>query len=96
MADSRLSRKADDDLTEIYLYPYRHFGASKADAYLSALEECFELISRQPSVSVDVARLRAGYRRYIHERHAVYYKVDDAGVLIVRVPGPGMAAETHL
>ena len=34
-----------------------------------------------------VDHIRPGYRRSVYESHAIYYRIDEAGVLIVRILG---------
>ena len=92
----RLSLAADSDLTELYAYSYREFGEAQADSYFVSLENCLQRIGEQPLLGADVGSLRAGYRRLVHREHAIYYRLEPAGVVIVRVLGPGMAAEKQL
>jgi toxin ParE1/3/4 len=92
----RLSLAADSDLAEIYVYTYREFGERQADSYFASLEVCLQRIGEQPLLGADVGALRAGYRRLIHRRHAIYYRVEAVGVLIVRVLGPGLATKERL
>lgn len=92
----RLSRLADRDLTDIYIYSYRHFGEARADAYLISLSECLDLLATHPGMGADVGHLRAGYRRHTHSRHDIYYLIEEHGIFVVRVLGPGMSSEEHL
>jgi plasmid stabilization system protein ParE len=48
MARVELSQAADRDLNDIYIYSYREFGEAKAEAYLHALEQCFEQLAVFP------------------------------------------------
>ena len=85
MAGYRLSRKADDDLTQIYLYSYEHFGEAQADAYTSELVACFQLLAEQPRLG----RIRPGQpedrRTFFHGAHIIAYRIATAEILIQRV-----------
>lgn len=68
------SRAADRDLDDIYVYTFRQFGELQADAYFESLEECLGKLADNPLLGVDASNLRAGYRRFVHQRHTLYYK----------------------
>ena len=57
-----LSRAADRDLDDIYVYTFREFGASQADAYFESLEECLTKLAENPLLGVDASNVRAGQR----------------------------------
>jgi plasmid stabilization system protein ParE len=58
VADYILSRRARQDLVEIYTFSYERFGETKADAYLLALRERLQLLAEQPHLGkrVDVRK----------------------------------------
>jgi toxin ParE1/3/4 len=91
-----LSRAADRDLDDIYVYTCRQFGELQADAYFESLEECLSRLADNPLLGVDAGNLRAGYRRFVHQRHTLYYKKVKTGVRIIRVVGPGMSVERSM
>jgi toxin ParE1/3/4 len=88
-----LSKAADRDLDDIYVYTFREFGAQQADVYFESLEECLGKLGENPLLGVDAGNVRAGYRRFVHQRHTLYYKKAKVGVRIVRILGPGMSVE---
>jgi toxin ParE1/3/4 len=92
----RLSKAADKDLSGIYAYTHREFGERQADTYFESLEESLSRLGENPLLGVDVSSIRDGYRRLIHQRHSIYYKLSKSAVFVVRILGPGMAAERHL
>lgn len=96
MRKYRLTRAADDDITDIYSYTYREFGAAQADAYLESLEAALIHVGNNPDLGIRVDHLRTGYRRLVHREHTIFYKKERGGILVVRVLGPGMTAEWHL
>ena len=96
MAEYKLTEAADKDLTEIYVYTFREFGESNADAYFSSLEESSSRLAENPRLGVDVSALRKGYRRFVHKRHSIYYTEVSSGILAIRILGPGMSPERQL
>jgi toxin ParE1/3/4 len=96
MASYELSGPADRDLTDIYVYSYRQFGESKADDYLLALYDCFPLLADQPTMGRSIHYLRAGYFRFEHAHHTVFYLKTEGGIRIMRVLHERMDPERHL
>lgn len=96
MADYRLSGKADEDLVGIYLYTLDEFGESQADAYLYSLEERFEILAGNPAIGRRIEHTREGYRRYEHVSHSIFYRIDEDGVIIMRVLHNSMDTDQHL
>jgi toxin ParE1/3/4 len=91
-----LSRAADRDLENIYIYTFREFGPLQADVYFESLEACLAKLAENPLLGVDAGNVRAGYRRFVHQRHALYYRKVRTGVRVVRILGPGMSVERSL
>lgn len=85
MADYRFSNLARLDLVEIGEYTLDRWGIEQAIRYLDSLEKCFERVAANPEIGRKCDRLRKGYRRMEHEKHVVFYRRDDSGVLIVRI-----------
>jgi toxin ParE1/3/4 len=96
VAKYELARAADRDLDDIYVYTFRQFGPLQADVYFESLEECLNKLAENPLLGIDASNIRAGYRRFVHQRHTLYYKKIKAGVRIMRVLGPGMSVERSL
>lgn len=62
-AKYRLSARADQDLTEIYVYTFEEFGEQQADRYLLRLHDCMERAAREPGVGKAVRELAGDHRR---------------------------------
>ena len=92
----RLTRAAEDDLTELYAYSFQEYGEAQADAYFESLESSLNRLSENPQLGVTVESLRPGYRRFTHQRHSIYYQISKSGIIVVRVLGPGMSPERNL
>jgi toxin ParE1/3/4 len=91
-----LSRAAARDLDDIYIYTFRDFGALQADAYFESLEECLTRLGENPLLGVDASNVRTGYRRFVHQRHTLFYRKSKSGVRVVRILGPGMSVERSI
>jgi toxin ParE1/3/4 len=98
MSESRfeLSEAAERDLTEIYIYTHRNFGAEQAEAYLLSLDDCFHQLAQFRDIGRSIEHLRSGYFRFEHASHTVFYVKIADGVRIVRVLHQAMDPERHV
>jgi toxin ParE1/3/4 len=85
MPSYRLTRKADGDLTTIYLYSFQHFGEAQADTYALSLQICFEVLTEQPRIG----QIRPGKgedsRLFFHRSHVIAYRIVQSDILIQRI-----------
>jgi toxin ParE1/3/4 len=95
MSQYRLSQKAVDDLLSIYNYTYHQFGELQADTYLLGIEEKITDLAASPELAFSVNDIRVGYRRAFFQKHAIYFKEEKRGILIVRVLHQQMRANLH-
>ena len=91
-----LTPKAESDLVEIWVYTCDEWGLDQADTYLDQLEEGMKQLIHHPSLGADYAHVLPGYRRLQVEHHAVFCKVLEAELLVVRVLHEGMDAPARL
>lgn len=91
-----LTADADADLIDIYRYTTVTFGAEQAERYLLSFDAAFARIADFPEIGTDATCLRPGYRRLVHERHAIFYRCIDDIVEIVRVLHVSMRAGARL
>lgn len=96
MADYELSVKAEQDLTEIYVFSYTNFGEAKADAYLLGLEDCIYRLAENPLLGRSIDHIRKGYLRYEYIAHSVFYKPKKRGITVVRILHGAMNIEQQL
>ncbi|MDT0495825.1 type II toxin-antitoxin system RelE/ParE family toxin [Algiphilus sp. W345] len=61
------------------------FGLEQADAYAAGMLERFTRIAEQPRLYQGIDHIRPGMRRSVYGAHAIYYREDGDGVLIVRI-----------
>ena len=96
MAKFELTGAADRDLTDIYIYSHAQFGERQADDYLLGLESCFVRLAEMSDLGRSIEHIRAGYYRFTHARHVIFYNKIEDGVRIVRVLHVAMDPEHHL
>jgi len=93
LAELRLSAEADADLTGIWRWTVERYGAGAADEYLLAFDEVFDLLRRHPEAGAVREDVRPPVRSFVCRSHRVFYDLDAAGVLVVRVLHGRMSAE---
>ncbi len=92
----RLSAQSDRDISGILEYSLATFGERRAQDYYEGLLACFSLICQNPRIGRDYGHIRQGYFRYEHARHSIFYRIEPAGILVVRVLHQGQDPESHL
>ena len=88
--------RAESDLTGIWIYTYEEWGGDQADSYLDQLEAGINQLINHPSLGANYAHVLPGYRRLQVEHHAVFYRVLEPEVLVVRVLHEDMDAPQRL
>lgn len=85
----KLSKAASQDLENIYLYGFIHFGEKQADAYAYAYAETLEsrinIICSNLEIGRIDTRVNPAVRRFESEIHVIFYDIYDDHILIVRV-----------
>jgi toxin ParE1/3/4 len=87
MASYKLSLMAKADLREIYRYGLSEFGEKQADRYYADFFARFEQIAENPLLYPAVDHIREGYRRGVCGVHAIYYRIENDTVEIMRLLG---------
>ena len=81
----RLSRRAEEDLIQIYLTSAQAFGMAQAERYQDALEAAFERIAAFPEIARQRRELTPPVRVHPCRSHVVIYVVGEEGPFIIRV-----------
>ncbi|PCJ44759.1 MAG: plasmid stabilization protein [Alphaproteobacteria bacterium] len=81
----KLSKGAAQDLEDIYLYGFIHFGEAQADTYAETLEKRIEIICANPEIGRMDTRVNPAVRRFESENHVIFYDIDDKHIFIVRI-----------
>lgn len=90
-----LSKKAKDDLREIWVYTEDRWGVQQADAYYRDIFKAIELLTSGERKGRN-ADVRDGYLKYPVGRHFLYFAKVDGRIRIVRVLHQSMDVERHL
>jgi toxin ParE1/3/4 len=96
MAEYRLTPAAERDLEDIWLYTLEQWGPAQADRYIDTLAAAFVELAQSPKMATACDHIRAGYRRRGVERHMIYLRITDFGIVIVRILHDRMDAPRHL
>jgi toxin ParE1/3/4 len=80
----RLTRRAEADLTDIFGWSYKTFGARQAVRYRDSLKACCERLAENPQIGRPIGFM-PGLRRYEHAAHVLFYRPDEHGILVTAV-----------
>ena len=92
----KLSKNADTDLVELYLYGYQQFGEKQAEQYFSELEKCFQLLSETPLICRERIEFNPPVRIHNHGAHIIIYIIKTEHILITRILRANMDIQRHL
>ena len=82
----KLSRKAEEDVVDIFVEGVGLFGIAQAERYHSEFEECFRFIANNPEVARQRFELDPPIRVYPFGSHLVIYSVEpNNDVFIIRI-----------
>jgi toxin ParE1/3/4 len=96
MAEYRLTPAAEQDLEAIWTYTAQQWGVMQADRYIDFLTAAFDVLSQSPKTAPACDHIRSGYRRQSVERHMIYFRITQYGIVVVRVLHDSMDAPRHL
>jgi toxin ParE1/3/4 len=97
MPSYRKTRRADEDLKEIYRYTRRTWGRAQAERYIRRLEQRFTALASNPLAGIAREDLQPeGLRSFVHGSHVIFYQPQPYGVLIVRVLHGRQDVRTYL
>lgn len=83
MSDFALTKRAEADLFDIFLFGYEQFGSTQAEAYASEMERVFQLLADNPRMGREAEAIARGVRRHEHGSHIILYEISSDGVLIL-------------
>ncbi|MEQ9465947.1 MAG: type II toxin-antitoxin system RelE/ParE family toxin [Ekhidna sp.] len=79
-----LSEPAENDLDDIFFYSLQ-YGERQAVSYQEKLIATFDRLGKYPDSGIVRDDIREGLRQTISEKHAVFYRIKDGLVFILRV-----------
>ena len=81
----KLSEAAAKDIEQLLDQSILDFGPLQTETYHYDLTNCLELLAENAEMGTSAEDLRAGYRRFPHESHVIFYTRRDEHILIVRI-----------
>ena len=81
-----LSPAAQADLSQIWDYSARNWGAEQADRYILAIRDACEALADGSRRGRAVDDIRPGYRKLAVASHFLFYRITDAGMIdVIRI-----------
>lgn len=96
MAEYRLARLARNDWAEIIDYTVDTWGEEQARRYNRGLTECLDRLAMTPRIGRRCDSIHLGYRRFEHEKHVIFYRIDDESIFVIRILHQRMLPAKHL
>lgn len=90
------TKRAEDDLLDIWLYGARRWGEEQADQYVDLIGVAAARLSDDQKLGSDYGHVRIGYRRISVGRHRIFHVLDEDRVMIVRILHERMDVEAQL
>ena len=81
-----LTRQAEEDLIQVYLYGLKVFGPLQAEKYHRSLEQTFNRIAEIPGIYPSASDIRKGYRYCVHTSNTIFFTVEEQ-IRIIRIIG---------
>lgn len=92
-----LTKSAKADLKAIARYTQARWGMPQRNTYLKEVDQLFRALASNPEMGRACTEIRAGYRKFPHGAHVIYYKqLAQEDLLIVRILHATMDVESHL
>lgn len=85
MFEIRKTKKARQDLKNIWQYGFNEWGEEQADLYYDLLEAGISNLMEFPEMGRNREALRMGYRSLQIRRHIIFYTVIESTITIQRV-----------
>ena len=90
------TKKAEEDIKEIYKYSFLNFGEAQAEKYYKGLERKFNSILNKTAHSTDYSFIEPDLRRSNYGAHAIYYRINKDDIIIIRILHQRMDEIKHL
>lgn len=81
----RTTRRADQDIIDIYARGAADFGIGQAERYHQGLVAAFELLSENPHLARERMEFHPPIRLHPYRAHMIVYVGAGEGILVVRV-----------
>lgn len=91
-----ISKRAENDVREIWRWSFEQFGEAQADRYLDELDSGIKACGSDPEDGKQRDNVRPGYWSRLVRKHVVFYTFSDDEVLIQRVLHSSMDPPRHI
>lgn len=81
----KLSQLASEDFASIYDYTLLNFGEAQADSYTEEMEEVLLSVVHSPRMGRENSDIAEGVRRVDYRLHAIFYRIRDEDIFILRI-----------
>lgn len=96
MAEYRLTPAAERDLEAIWIYTAQQWSIEQANCYTDMLTSAFAELAQTPKMAPTCDHIRPGYRRQSVERHMIYFRITNYGIVVIRILHERMDVPLHL
>lgn len=93
----KISKQAEIDLENIWLYTFEEWSINQADHYLDLIIDEIEYLSQNPESGKDYNEIKKGYFRSQIKSHFIFYRINlkEKCIEIIRVLHQQMDIESH-
>lgn len=83
----KISKQAENDLENIWLYNFEEWSQEQADYYYDLIIDEIEYISKNPKSGKDYNEIRKGYFRSRVKSHFIFYRINlkEEKIEIIRI-----------
>jgi len=94
----KISKLAESDLENIWLYTFEEWSLEQADYYYDLIMDEIEYIAENPKTGKDFNVVRKGYFRSRVKSHFIFYKINlkEEKVEIIRILHQQMDIDLHI
>lgn len=96
MKIAKLTNKAEQDLESIFDYTVHQWGFLQADRYLSDIEERISALVQNPTLGRSLRNIPESLLKSSVGKHLIIYRVEDYGILVLRILHQMMDTERHI
>ncbi len=90
------SKKAENDLIEIYRYGFLNYGERKADFYSQGLKEKCQFLADTPHICHERNEFKSPVRIHHYKKHLIVYLIEGNNIFIVRILHERMDIQQYL
>lgn len=91
-----LAPKAQQDLSDIWDYTAKQWGAAQAENYIRGIWRVIQEQLTDFNASQEAGYIRPGYRKALSGSHLIFFKPTAAGITVVRILHQSMDLPRHL